>query len=151
MELFIFCLPQLTNLFFALNHPNYAKWLVKFCDAMPKLDKTHPEVYDDFKNGWLAITRTKKSFSATAVDLTLEHSVNAEAASQHLGITSITNLISARQRWADSHFLRTSIVSSLLDRVGLTKTDDVTAHLKKSKIKVNDKTVCNVMDAIKKQ
>ena len=30
LELFIRCLPKFTNIFFALDHPNYARWMVKF-------------------------------------------------------------------------------------------------------------------------
>ena len=29
LEVFISCIPKLTNIFFALNHPNYERWLVK--------------------------------------------------------------------------------------------------------------------------
>ena len=43
-ELYIACLPELTNFFFAFNHVNYARWLVKYCDALIKLPDTHAEV-----------------------------------------------------------------------------------------------------------
>ena len=97
LEVFISCLPKLTNIFFALNHPNYARWLVKYYDSILKLNETHSEVYNEFKQGWFAIRRNEKPFSSTAIDLTLEQTINAEAASQHLRILSITNSISARQ------------------------------------------------------
>ena len=84
LEIFISCLPKLTNIFFELNHPNYARWLVKYYDSVLKLNETHSEVYNEFKQGWFAIRRNEKPFSSTAIDLTLEQTINAEAASQHL-------------------------------------------------------------------
>ena len=29
------------------NHPNYARWIVRYHDNLLKLQETHPEVYDD--------------------------------------------------------------------------------------------------------
>ena len=57
----------------------------------------------------IAIKRTTKPFSASPIDLTLEQTINADAASQRTGISSLTNSISARQRWAESHYLRTML------------------------------------------
>ena len=118
LEVFVSYLPKLTNIFFALNHPNYARWLVKYYDSILKLNETHPEVYNEFKQGWFAIRRTEKPFSSTAINLTLEQTTNAEAASPRLGVLSIANSISARRRWAESHYLCTTIVSTLLENLG---------------------------------
>ena len=98
LEVFISRLPKLTNIFFASSHSNYPRWLVKYYDSILKLNETHPEVYNEIKQGWFAIRRTQKPFSSTAIDLTLEQRINAEAATQHLGVLSITNPVSARQR-----------------------------------------------------
>ena len=126
LDLYISCLPEITNIFFAMNHLNYARWLVKYYDSLIKLPDTHPEVYSDFQNGWFGIKRTAKCFSSTPlIDLTLEQTINADASSQRFGITSMTNSISARQRWAESHFFRTTIISSLLDMLDLKKNEDV--------------------------
>jgi len=35
-----------------------------------------------------------------------------------LGISAFTNSISARQRWAQSHFVRTQLISGLYDELG---------------------------------
>ena len=121
LEVFISCLPKLTNIFFGLNHPNYARWLIKYYDSILKLSETHPELYNEFKQGWFAIRRTEKLFSSTAIDLMLEQTIHAEVASQSLGVLSITNSISARQHWAELHYLCTSIVSTLLEHLGCPK------------------------------
>ena len=149
LEVFISCPPKLTNIFFALNHPSYARWLVKHYDSVLKLNETHPEVYREFKQGWFAIRRTEKLFSSTAIDLTLEQTVNAEAARQHLGLLSITNSISARQCWAESHYLRTSIVSTLLEHLGMTKKDDISQHIKPNRIKKTNASVRQVLHVLR--
>ena len=64
-ELYIACLPKITNLFLAFNHVNYARWLVKYYDAIIKLPYKHVEVYKDFKNIWFGVKRTTNSFSST--------------------------------------------------------------------------------------
>ena len=94
----------MTNYFFALNQPNYARWLVKYHDNLLKAPETHPELYEEFKKGAFGVKRTSKSFSRIPIDLTLEQTINADAANQRTGITSLTNSISAHQRWAESHF-----------------------------------------------
>ena len=52
---------------------------------------THPDVFDEFKNGLFSIHHTEKSFSGSPIDLTLEQTINANAANQKKGITLITN------------------------------------------------------------
>ena len=149
LHLYISCFPKLTNYFFALNHPNYARWCVKYYDSLIKLPETHPDVYNDFKEGWFGIKRTKKSFSSTPIDLTLKQTINAHAASQRLGISSITNSISARQRWAESHFLRTTVISSLFDSLGMSNKEDASRHLKSFKIHNDNEAVHKVINMLK--
>ena len=98
LELYIYGLPRITNYFFIFNHPNYARWLVRYHDNLLKLSETHKDVYDEFKKGCFDIKRTKKDFSRLTTDLTLEQTVNADAANQKTGISYFTNSISARQR-----------------------------------------------------
>ena len=52
---------------------------------------THPDVFDELKNGFISIHRTEKSFSGSPIDLTLEQIVNADEANQKKGITSAAN------------------------------------------------------------
>ena len=81
LDLYIHCLPKIANYLFAFNHHNYVRWLVLFHDNLLKLKITHPEVHKEFKNGCFSLKRTKKPFSRLPVDLTLEQTINADAAS----------------------------------------------------------------------
>ena len=67
----------------------------------------------------------------------MEQTVNADAACQRSGIISLTNSISARQRWAQSHSIRTSVLSKLFEEVGMTSKEDISEELKLHRVKQN--------------
>ena len=140
-DLYVYCLPKLASYFFSLNHPNYARWLVRYYDNLLEIKDTHPEVF--------SIRRTEKPFSGLPVDLTLEQTINADTACQRKGVSALTNSISARQRWAHRHFIRTSIVSNLFEDLGMTKKEDVSQDLKINQMRKNSKDLCQVMNMIK--
>ena len=48
----------------------------------------------------------KKRFSRLPVDVTLEHKINPDAAGQRIGISAITNSISANGKWTETHYIR---------------------------------------------
>ena len=104
LDLFIYCLSKLTNYFFALNRINYSRWLVRYHDNLLKLSNTHPAIFQDFKNGLFVIKQTNKPFSRSPTDLTLEQTINTDAACQRRGIIALTNSISVQQRWAELNF-----------------------------------------------
>ena len=99
---------------------------------LKKLKDTHPDVEREFSAGGFGIRRSGKNFSKLPIDLTFERTVNANAASQKTGINSFTNSISARQRWARSHSISMTVLSSLMDDLGLSPTEDVSCELKQS-------------------
>ena len=70
--------PRAHELFFALNHHNYARWMVCYHHNLVKIP-THPDVFNEFKNDLSPIHGTEKSFSASPIDLTLEQTINANA------------------------------------------------------------------------
>ena len=147
-ELFLSCFPDLTSYFFALNHHNYVRWMVRYFHNLVKLPSTHQEVYTEFKDGLFSVHRTKKSFSGSPIDLTLEQSINADAANQKKGITSITNSIGARQRWAESHSLRTALLTQMFSKLGMNKKEDVSRDLKPYKIKKDNIGVNKILDLV---
>ena len=62
------------------------------------VDDTHPGTRQVLKNGALSIRRTVQSFSRTPVDMTLEQTVNADAASRKMGIPAFSTSEGARRR-----------------------------------------------------
>ena len=77
---------------------------------------------------------TGKSFSRTSIDLALEQTINANAASQKTGLQYITNSIAARQRLIESHFLRMKVISQICDDLGMTSKDDVASVVRDGQI-----------------
>ena len=72
--------------------------------------------------------RTSKSFPGISINLTLEQTINTNATCQRTGISAMTNSITARQRWAQSHYIRTSIILHLFESLRITKKEDVTKN-----------------------
>ncbi|GFT93055.1 uncharacterized protein TNCV_2715651 [Trichonephila clavipes] len=138
-EKFKYVIPKINNLFFAVNQPNYARWCVKYLDNLNKVDETHPGLKNDFMNGCFGIKRTDKPFSSTPIDLTLETTINAEAARCLSGIAHFTNSLAARQRWTKSHSIRAIVISHVLDVCGLKQLQDVSADLQPNRIKIYGK------------
>ncbi|GFX58424.1 hypothetical protein TNCV_320061 [Trichonephila clavipes] len=90
---------------------------------------------EDFQKGFFGIKRTNKPFSRQPIDLTLEQTVNADAARTLTGIAHLTNSISARQRWARSHDIRSTIITHVLEEIGITKKQDISTELQPHNIK----------------
>ena len=82
------------------------------------------------------IKKNQKPFSRLPVDLTLEQIINADATSQRTGISVVTNSISARQRWPESHCIRLSVISHLFEELNFTKKEDISRDLKPNTIKI---------------
>lgn len=61
-KLFIYLLPEITNLFFIFNHQNYARWLTRYHDNLMKMEETHPGISEYFESGIISIRRTTKPF-----------------------------------------------------------------------------------------
>lgn len=79
---------ELTNLFFAMNQPNYARWTVHYISNLLFLKKNNSPLLQEFENGVFGIKRTTNNFSRAPVDLTLEQTINADAANSLTGIIS---------------------------------------------------------------
>ena len=95
-----------------------------------KLQNTHPQVYEDFRNGYFVLKRTSKQFSCEPVDLTLKQIISTDAACQRTGISALTNSISAIQGCTQSHSVRVTLISKMFEEMGLTRKKGVTEELK---------------------
>ena len=86
--------------------------------------------------------------SKSLIDLILEQTVNADAASQQTGIGAFTNSISARQRWSYSLYISVTVITHLLEDVGLKQNYDVTCELKASHISKKWTDLCKLINVI---
>ena len=62
---------------------------------LEKLRCSSPEMTSMLKKGAFSIRRTKKNYSRSAIDITLEQTVNRDAASSSRGIVAFQKLESA--------------------------------------------------------
>ena len=92
LELLTYILGEMRYVFFACSRPNYARWMVKYFFNLANIDTAHPGLRKVLENGALSIRRTDKTFSRTPVDLTLEQTINADAASRLTGISASKEL-----------------------------------------------------------
>ena len=119
--------------------------MVPYHHNLVKFSSTHPDVFDKFKNGLFSIHRIGKSFSGSPIDLTLEQTINADAANQMKGITTITNSIGARQRWAEPHSLRTALLTQMFNNLAMNKKEDVSRVLKLYQIKSDNESLNKIL------
>ena len=64
------------------------------------------------------------------------------------GISSFTNSVSARQRWAVSHLVRMEVVSKVLNKLDMTTKEDVSQDLKPNRILKNAKYLEKILRSI---
>lgn len=74
---YIATLPAIIDIFFGLNRPNYARWGVLFLN---QLMKAAPQSRMVLQSGAFSIRRTGKNCARSAIDLSLEQTVNRDAA-----------------------------------------------------------------------
>lgn len=84
--MYIYILGKIANFFFAFNHQNYSRWLIYYVGKLSSIDETHPGLRSSFEQGSFGVRRTEEPFSKVPVDLTLEQTINGEAARKLIGI-----------------------------------------------------------------
>lgn len=147
-ELYLESIYNMSDLFFALNQPNYARWCIIYLSNLIKLNIEHSPLLQEFRKGAFGIRRTEANFARSPVDLTLEQTINADASNQ-LTNNLTANSVSARQRWALSHSMRTKILTAVKENIGLSVQADTLHSLQKSKIQKDRKNVESIIQTIK--
>ena len=99
---YIYCL----NVVFALNHYNYARWVSAHLFDFVNLQLSHPDVYENFMNGFFTFNKSCSEFSNMALDQI--HEQNNDLIK---GVGGATHLIN---REDDSALLRWEICGSEL-------------------------------------
>lgn len=124
--------PLVLVAFFALNRPNYARWGSLF---LQKLKNMHPKLREILEKGAFSVRRTSKHFSRSAVDLSLEQTVNRDAASSMKGIVAFRNSEHAIRRWSITMTQRAMAVTELRSYAGLEMGENATVQCSPSRIK----------------
>jgi len=72
--------------------------MVKYHLNLLNVENTHHGISHTLENGGLTVKRTTKIFVRAPVDLTLEQTVNADAASRLTGIAAFSQSVGARKK-----------------------------------------------------
>ena len=148
IHLYMSCLPKMSAFFFVFNHLNYCRYLLQHYSNLKNLRNTHPEVWNEYKNGGFSIRRTSKPFSGLPIDLTLEQTINAESASRSYGVISMTRSIYGRQRWAVTDYIRKNNLRRLREDLHISKKDIISTHLTKGRIKKMSNNISSLLETI---
>ena len=148
IDLYIYALGQMCPIFFGTHRPNYARWMTRYHLNLINMEHTHEGICSMLEGVALSIRRTSNTFPRSPVDLTLEQTINKDAASRQGGIAAFTNNVSARKRWTVTRSIRGSIVSVLLDKAGLTISEETSQELKPSRISNDNSDLVNIMKQI---
>jgi hypothetical protein len=149
LDLFTYTLGEMRCIFFACNRPNYARWMVRYYLNLVNIDMTHPGMRQVLENGALSIRRTNKPFSRTPVDMTLEQTINADAASRQTGIAAFATSDSARRQWMVTRSARSAIVGALLMKADLKSLEDTSKELKPYRMLKDNADLKKLQECIK--
>ena len=147
MELYIQVLPSMIEVFFSLNRPNYARWGSYFLEKLTNLDK---EALDVLKAGAFSTQRTTKAYSRGPIDLTVEQTVNRDAASSASGITHFANSHGAFRRWCVTLSQRSMAVSEMKEMSGIKKGETPANQLRTWRVEHDNNDVGKLINMLDK-
>ena len=79
IDLYIDSISEMTDLFFVMNQPNYARWSTAYLSNLVALRTENSPLVADFVRGDFGVKRTSHTLARSPVDLTLEQTINADA------------------------------------------------------------------------
>ncbi|VDI61859.1 Hypothetical predicted protein [Mytilus galloprovincialis] len=96
-KLYIDALTRIIPWFFALDHIHYSRWLPVHVRDMTALSSTNPDAHVEFLSGKFVVHKTKKRFSAIAIDHA--HEQNNAVIKSDGGAVGLTENPVALRRW----------------------------------------------------
>ena len=147
LELYIQCLPKITNYFFSLNHPNYARWLVRYEDNL-QVERDSPWSICWIQRRLLFIKKNRNIL----FQITYRSNVRADNKRQRSLLEerycSTYQLNLSPTTLGTKPFLRTTIVSQVFQDLGLSQKEDISQDLKPSRIKQNSRDLNQIISLI---
>ena len=148
LDLHIACLAELCPLLFSYDHPNYARYVPAYYLLLLNLPKSHPGCEKLLQQNGLSVSRSDVQSSRTAVDMTIEQTINRHAKS-HGGIIRFSRNFSAYFRWCVTRHTRATYVKATLDMADMSPNDEnVHKDIRPSQIHATDDDVSKVLAVI---
>lgn len=141
-------LTSMIPLFFATNHHNYARYLTLYVASLENIDASHPIAAKHLKECALSVNRTKERASGTAVDQTIEQTINKHAKSRG-GIVGFSRNLQAYDRWCLTRHERAAYTSAMFESCGMVDNPtDNKKDLLEAEILKGQNDVVNTMSTI---
>ena len=147
VDAYIKILPRILDVFFGLNRPNYSRWGVIF---LAKLRNAPVGCVDMLKNGAFSIRRTKKNYSRSAVDITLEQTLNKNAACPSRGLVHFQSSNDAIRKWCISSHQRSMCVTELKIFLHMETVEQAAAQNTKTRIERDNSDRISLENVIKR-
>lgn len=116
-DLYLSALDKMTPHFFAMDRPNYVRWLQVYIADMIMLESSHPKVHEEFLAGNFSVSHSGHPFSQVSTYMALEQSINANSKSKG-GIVGMSQSPAALERWFLTAHERTSVTTALREMYG---------------------------------
>lgn len=147
LDLHLATLQAMCQLYFAYDHPNYARYLSAYIITILNLPDTHPGARELLEQNGSSVSRSSVHGSRTAVDMTIEQTINKLAKSRS-GIIGFSRNYAAYHRWCLTRHVRASYVESCFE-MGNMNSAEITDHkdVKTSEMSRSEHDVCTVVTA----
>ena len=77
-ELHLAATSRMVPYFYAMDRPNYSRWLPVYLLDMHQLLQKFPEVHEEFLKDSFAVSRSTQPYSRVWTDVALEQSINLD-------------------------------------------------------------------------
>ena len=67
-QLYVKAITKIVPWFFALDHTHYARWMPVHLRDLVSLKEVHPNIHAEFVKGNFAVRKSRRVFSAIAID-----------------------------------------------------------------------------------
>ena len=148
LDLHLESLQQMCKLFFSYDHQNYSRYTALYLVSMLNLPTTHPGAEDLLRKNGFSVKRSEVPSCRTAVDITIELTINRHAKS-YGGIVGFSTNKDAYFRWCVTRHARASYQQAALYMADMDAQDtDSHKDLRPSQIAYSEGNTLGAITAI---
>ena len=93
------------------------------------MQDTNPDIHQIFTKGALSVRRAKNYFARNHVTMTLEETINADAASRRTGINAFQQSVAEKSIWTITKSVRSALLGELLTKTRIECSEDLYKEL----------------------
>ena len=136
--------------FYAMDRPNYSRWLPVYLTDMHQLPQKFPKVHEEILKGNHTVNRSTQSYSRVWTDMALEQSINLDSKMRG-GIIGITQKSDTLDRWFLTSHERAAIASATKQMCAMQDEERVGLHKEagKSRLQRNENAVQRLIHTFK--